>query len=98
MFPAIEVHSFSYIHSRFTGRRCIKHVESTWNKKVLCPAFDDGKIIVVLLIRLLSHLIIIIIFIDKIQVIIIMVKLNIAMYSVIRAESAMTIRPLQYAL
>ena len=27
-----------------------------------------------------------------------MVKLNIAMYSVIRAESAMTIRPLQYAL
>ena len=43
-------------------------------------------------------LIIIIIFIDKVQVIIIMVKLNIAMYSVIRAESAMTIRPLQYAL
>ena len=27
-----------------------------------------------------------------------MAKLNIAMYSVIRAESAMTIRPLQYAL
>ena len=43
-------------------------------------------------------IIIIIIFIDKVQVIIIMVKLNIAMYSVIRAESAMTIRPLQYAL